>query len=195
MVANLATNTYLLSRRWRGKPSTRAARQPRGSMVRANPRFRSARKALAAARGREALGLDATRRPRLTRPQAAAFARANRASGASARGRVAVIQQREAGRGRDARALRKAVASPSLPLAQKPGLEGTLIRAVRPKGRARASPIRYHAGGGQAPSGRPISHSWPNGSTTRPNSQPCSSVTWLDSSAPAATAASITGRG
>jgi hypothetical protein len=42
--------------------------------------------------------------------------------------------------------------------------------------------------GGQVPRGRPISHSWPNGSTIRPRHQPCSSPTGAVSVAPAASA-------
>jgi hypothetical protein len=45
--------------------------------------------------------------------------------------------------------------------------------------RARKS-IRYcdaYSGGGQAMSGLPISHSWPNGSMSLPTRQPCSSST------------------
>jgi hypothetical protein len=47
-------------------------------------------------------------------------------------------------------------------------------------------------GGGHAPSGLPISHSCPNGSTIRPRRQPCSSATGDASVAPAATACSST---
>ena len=54
--------------------------------------------------------------------------------------------------------------------------------------------FRYWSGlgpsscGGQTPSGLPISHSWPKGSTIRPIRQPCSSPTAAISVAPALTA-------
>jgi hypothetical protein len=49
--------------------------------------------------------------------------------------------------------------------------------------------------GGHSPSGFPISQRWPNGSSSRPSSQPCSSPTGPISVAPAATARSRTAPG
>ena len=64
----------------------------------------------------------------------------------------------------------------------------TRVRALEqlpptPENLAKLNPL-----GGQGPSGLPISQWWPNGSTTRPRRQPCSSVAAITGVAPASTA-------
>jgi hypothetical protein len=70
------------------------------------------------------------------------------------------------------------------------GASSTLVHNIRERPRPHRKRIRYCDGdsGGQAMSGLPISHSWPNGSMSLPTRQPCSSSTGDLPCAPAATA-------
>jgi hypothetical protein len=81
------------------------------------------------------------------------------------------------------------------PLSPRDVPQAADLRQCGPGGSPTLRRVVGRQAGGQTPNGRPISHSWPNGSTTRPTSHPCSSCTGLPSVPPALTAASATDRG
>ncbi len=64
-----------------------------------------------------------------------------------------------------------------------------------PVGLLLAARLQAWSAGGQATTGLPISHSWPNGSLTRPTCHPCSVLTADFSTAPAASALDWTASG